>query len=930
MAKANKKTGAARKDKYYTLAKTQGYRARSAFKLIHLNRKYDLLGKSKVVIDLCAAPGGWLQVAEKYCPKQSLLVGVDLDPIRAIPNCTTFVDDITTASCRQQLRGHLKHFQADLVMHDGAPNVGTAWVQDAYTQSELVLQSLKLATEFLKKGGSFVTKVFRSGDYNSLMWVFNQLFSKVEATKPPSSRNVSAEIFVVCQDFLAPKSIDPKFLDPRHVFKEFAQSNAPLPVSILAEQDGKPRVTNPGASLALQGQAINVFAPEKKKRMREGYAEGDYTLFRSINVRDFILSPSIDDAMRVLSTCNAMTFDLSGSAPDAEQQKAWSESRRTTDDIKRDLADLKVLGKGDFKKLMKWRVNIRLEVGLDVKKKDEDDATDKVEIDEDVDEEQEVTEEMARLRAEAMTKAKRERRKANEKKARTIQRLHLNMTAPEDMTMEDDLALGGEDVFDLGQGEKEIKRRGGKAKTLDAALRDADGLDESEAEEEVAEEEEEFLDSEDEREARTARLEGALDGLYENYQERMKERDAKWKVKQARLRDRNQDAWHGVAQNSDDEDERIVKVQGHNAGEDDEEGSDAESEEGGWEHVAALKAKIGEEVDSSDEDSDSVMSDEDEDKPKVRKVRLALPGKSLPAGSGAATKKPKSLVANLGADVQKAELSMATQVWFDQSVFKGIGDLAALDEEESDDEHEEEEEAQAVSDVEMEDRKSANGDDFEVVPADPEEDGTEWDVEDEDQDVVKQEKIKKKGLLTGEAVTLASDLVNRRTTVSQMIDDGFNKHNFNHKDGLPTWFLDDEGKHWKANLPVTKEAMDALRAKQRALDARPIKKVAEAKARKKFKAHQRLEKAKKKAEGLVDAPDMSERDRATAMLKTLGKAGAKPKQKEVKVIVARGANRGLKGRPNGVKGRYKIVDARMRKEMRAMKRKDKATKKRKH
>lgn len=171
-----------------TLVCVHEYLLTAGSKLVHINRKYDLLSTAKCVIDLCAAPGGWLQVAEKYMPKGGLIIGVDLAPIKPIPHVTTFVSDITTPHCRQQLRANMHDWKADLVLHDGAPNVGSAWVQDAFTQNELVLQSLKLACEFLGKGGSFVTKVFRSQDYNSLMWVFGQLFKNVEATKPPSSR----------------------------------------------------------------------------------------------------------------------------------------------------------------------------------------------------------------------------------------------------------------------------------------------------------------------------------------------------------------------------------------------------------------------------------------------------------------------------------------------------------------------------------------------------------------------------------------------------------------------------------------------------------------------------------------------------------------------------------------------------------------------
>ncbi len=169
-------------------------------------------------------------------------------------------------------------------------------------------------------------------------------------------------------------------------------------------------------------------------------------------------------------------------------------------------------------------------------------------------------------------------------------------------------------------------------------------------------------------------------------------------------------------------------------------------------------------------------------------------------------------------------------------------------------------------------------------------------------------------------MTLAHQLATGQKTTHDMIDDGFNKHALKDRDGLPDWFLDDEGKHDKPHKPITKAAAQAIKEKLRAYNARPIKKVAEARARKKYKQAQKLEKLKKKADLLAGEEGMSEKEKASSIAKLLSQAARKQKRQPIKVIKAAGVNRGLAGRPKGVKGRYKMVDPRMKKEMRALKR----------
>jgi AdoMet-dependent rRNA methyltransferase SPB1 len=189
-------------------------------------------------------------------------------------------------------------------------------------------------------------------------------------------------------------------------------------------------------------------------------------------------------------------------------------------------------------------------------------------------------------------------------------------------------------------------------------------------------------------------------------------------------------------------------------------------------------------------------------------------------------------------------------------------------------------------------------------------------------------------LSTAEAVTLAMRMVQDGRRNSHNIVDmyGYNRYAYNDEAGaLPKWFVDDEGKHNKPQLPISKEAVEKMRQNQRELDARPIKKVMEAKARKKYKATRKLEKLRKKMNTLIedgadgeDDPEMGAKlGQINKIMKNAMNKAKSTMGSKVTVVAAKGSNRGNAGRPSGVSGRYKMVDRRMKKEVRAEKRSDK-------
>ena len=197
-----------RRDLYHRMAKELGYRSRAAFKLKQLNDRFGFLNGARYVLDLGAAPGGWLQVASEAVGGDGLVVGVDLDEISPLElgNVRTVIGDVTEEGTLKRIRGAFPG-RVDVVLSDMAPNVSGVWEVDHQRQIHLARRALEIARDLLRPDGWVVVKVFQGSDYGRFLAEVRNAFEFVKVVKPKASRKGSAEVYVVARDLKADRLV---------------------------------------------------------------------------------------------------------------------------------------------------------------------------------------------------------------------------------------------------------------------------------------------------------------------------------------------------------------------------------------------------------------------------------------------------------------------------------------------------------------------------------------------------------------------------------------------------------------------------------------------------------------------------------------------------------------------------------------------------
>jgi 23S rRNA (uridine2552-2'-O)-methyltransferase len=189
-------------DRYYKKAKQEGYRSRAAYKLLELQQRFRLISPGDVVVDLGAAPGGWLQVAAKWVGQTGKVIGVDLQPIEGFrdPNILVIQGDITAPEMPRKI-SDLARGKVDGILSDLAPRLSGIRDADSTRCLELNRTALTLAIALLRPGGSFLIKSFVSQELQTFTLELKKHFHSVQRTRPEATRQGSSEFYYVAKSF---------------------------------------------------------------------------------------------------------------------------------------------------------------------------------------------------------------------------------------------------------------------------------------------------------------------------------------------------------------------------------------------------------------------------------------------------------------------------------------------------------------------------------------------------------------------------------------------------------------------------------------------------------------------------------------------------------------------------------------------------------
>ena len=186
-----------KRDIYVRQSQIDGYRARSAYKLIEINEKFKILKNGISVIDLGASPGSWSQYIARTV-KSGRLVSIDLKSMEEIDNTIQIKGDFTKANSKEKIKGFFKS-KIDVIVSDMAVNTTGIKDIDAIYTGELAMEAMNFSKEMLVKEGRFVSKIFLGSSFNEIVALGKKIFKEVKVFKPKSSRKESKESFIICK-----------------------------------------------------------------------------------------------------------------------------------------------------------------------------------------------------------------------------------------------------------------------------------------------------------------------------------------------------------------------------------------------------------------------------------------------------------------------------------------------------------------------------------------------------------------------------------------------------------------------------------------------------------------------------------------------------------------------------------------------------------